>query len=244
MTLNAGSCVSIAVNLIQSRAPGYRRSVPAPKRIQLSAPDDISEQHSRPDVPRLRNLGAKTFFRPRDAAALGVDSRALRRLVDDGSVEHLARGLYRLAHAEPTEHYTLAAVCARVPGAIVCLLSALSLHGLGTQLPREVWIAIPHKARTPRLPELPVKVVRFSGASLHYGVGNAAFEGVPARLTSPARTVVDCFRFRRLVGKDVALEVLRDALREHKASADEIWRTAEVCHARSLVGPVLETLSR
>ena len=102
------------------------------------------------------------------------------------------------------------------PGAIICLLSALSVHGLGTQLPREVWIAIPHKARTPRLPELPVKVVRFSGASLRYGVESAVFEGVPARITSPARTVVDCFRFRRLVGKDVALEVLGDALRERK----------------------------
>ena len=191
----------------------------------------------------LEGLGAKTFFRASDAAELGVDSRGLRRLVDDGSVERVARGLYRLAGAEPTEHYSLAAVCTRVPRAIICLLSALSVHGLGTQFPREVWIAIPHKARTPRLPELPVKVVRFSGASLRYGVGSAAFEGVPARITSPARTVVDCFRFRRLVGKDVALEALRDALRERKASADEIWRAAEVCRAKSLVGPVLEVLS-
>ena len=86
-------------------------------------------------------------------------------------------------------------------------------------------------------------MIRFSGASLRYGVGSATFEGVPARITSPARTVVDCFRFRRLVGKDVALEALREALRERKASADEIWRTAEVCRAKSLIGPVLEALS-
>ena len=163
--------------------------------------------------------------------------------MDNGSVERVARGLYRLADVEPTEHYTLAAVCARVPGAIVCLLSALSVHGLGTQLPWQVWIAIPHKARMPRLPELPAKVVRFSGASLHYGVEGVAFEGVPTRITSPARTVVDCFRFRRLVGKDVAIEALRDALRERKASVGEIWRAAEVCRAKSLVGPVLEALS-
>ena len=155
----------------------------------------------------------------------------------------MARGLYRVAEAEPTEHYTLAAVCARVPGAIVCLLSALSVHGLGTQLPWQEWIAIPHKARTPRLPELPIRVVRFSGASLRYGVEDAVFEGVPARITSPARTVVDCFRFRRLVGRDVALEALRDALDERKASADQISRAAEVCRAKALVGPVLEVLS-
>ena len=192
----------------------------------------------------LGGLGARTFFCPSDAAELGVDSRRLRRLVDDGSVERVARGLYRRADAETTEHYSLAAVCTRVPGCIICLLSALSVHGLGTPLPQQVWIAIPHKARTPRIPELPAKVVRFSGASLRYGVGSAAFEGVPARITSPARTVVDCFRFRRLVGKDVALEALRDALRQHKASADEIWRAAEVCRAKSLVGPVMEVLSR
>ncbi len=202
------------------------------------------QARSQPGAVDLQGLGARAFFRSRDAAELGVSSRELRRLLDEGAVERVARGLYRLADAEPTEHYTLAAVCARVPGAIVCMLSALNVHGLGTQLPREVWIAIPHKARAPRLPELPVKVVRFSGASLRYGVGAAAFEGVPARITSPARTVVDCFRFRRLVGKDAALEALLDALRDRRVSADEIWRAAEVCRARSLVGPLLEVLSR
>ena len=200
---------------------------------------------SRFNASGLRNLGATDRSSvQRDAAEVGIRlPYALRRLVDDGSVERVARGLYHVADAEPTEHYTLAAVCARVPGAIVCLLSALSVHGLGTQLPWQEWIAIPHKARTPRLPELPVRVVRFSGASLRYGVENAVFEGVPARITSPARTVVDCFRFRRLVGKDVAIEALRDALRDRKASVAEILRAAEVCRARSLVVPVLEALT-
>ena len=185
----------------------------------------------------------RTFFRQRDAAAVGVHSRALRRLVEDGAVERVTRGLYRVAEAEPTEHYTLAAVCARVPGAIVCLLSALSVHELTTQVAWQEWIAIPHKARTPRLPGLPVRVVRFSGAALRYGVVNTTFEGVPVRITSPARTVVDCFRFRRLVGKDVAIEALRDALRDRKASVDQIWRAADVCRAKSLVGPVLDALT-
>lgn len=163
--------------------------------------------------------------------------------MDDGSVEKVARGLYRLADREPTEHHTIAAVASRTPSAIICLLTALGVHGIGTQLPWQVWVAIPHKARTPRLAGLQVKVVRFSGASLHYGIEDVTLEDVPARITSPARTIVDCFRFRRLVGKDVALEALRDALRERKASADEIWRAAEVCRGKSLVGPVLEALS-
>jgi len=215
------------------------------KRRQAATDADSSTPAgpTRLTVARLRGVGAGTFFRPRDAAELGVDSRRLRDLVEEGSVERVARGLYRLTDAEPTEHYTLAAVCARVPGAIVCLLSALSVHGLGTQLPREVWIAIPHKARAPRIPDLPVKLIRFSGATLRYGVEQTSFEGVPARITNPARTVVDCFRFRRLVGKDVAFEALREALRERKAGTDEIWRAAEVCRAKSLVEPVLEALS-
>ena len=187
-------------------------------------------------------LGGRAFFRFRDAAELGLDSRRLRRLQADGLVERVGRGLYRFTDSEPTEHHILAAVCARIPDAIVCLLSALVVHNLGTQLPWQEWIAIPHKARAPRLPEFPVKLVRFSGASLQYGVVGITFEGVPARITSPARTVVDCFRLRRLVGQDVAIEALRDALREKKASPDEIWRAAEVCRAKSLVGPVIEAI--
>ena len=217
--------------------------MPDTKRIQTAVSADISKHTSDPKPSPLEKLGEQSFFRPRDAAELGVHSRSLRRLVDEGAVERVARGLYRLAGAEPTEHYTEAAVCARVPGAIVCLLTALSVHELGTQLPRKVWIAIPHKARTPRVPELPIRVVRFSQASLRYGVVDVNFEGVPARITTPARTVVDCFRFRSVVGLDVAIEALRDALYDRKATAGQIWRAAEACRAKSLVRPVLEALS-
>ena len=217
--------------------------MPDPNRGQLAASAAMSSRRSEPAAFGLQDLGARSFFRPCDAAAVGVGSRVLRRLVGNGSVERVTRGLYRVAAAEPTEHYSLAAVCARVPAAIVCLLSALSVHGFTTQLPWQEWIAIPHKARTPRLPGLPVRVVRFSGAALRYGVVNTTFEGVPVRITSPARTVVDCFRFRRLVGRDVAIEALRDALRDRKASVDQIWRAAEVCRAKSLVGPMLDALT-
>ena len=103
------------------------------------------------DRERLRNAGLGVFFRPHQMDELGITYDQLRRLVSTGAVEHVARGLYRLADEEPTEHETLAAVCARVPNAVVCLLSALSVHEIGTQLPHEVWIAIPHKARPPRL---------------------------------------------------------------------------------------------
>ncbi len=218
------------------------------RRKHTSPNVDISNAKATPKNSVLTNsklheVGAGNFFRARDAAALGFESADLHRLIEEGAIERVARGLYRLADAEPTEHYTIAAVCASVPSAIVCLLSALSVHELGTQLPREVWIAIPHKARAPRLPEFPIKVVRFSGAALRYGVETIQIEGASVRITNPARTVVDCFRFRRLVGQQVAIEALRVALQERKASPEQIWRTADVCRARSLVGPVLEVLA-
>lgn len=190
----------------------------------------------------LQSIGAGSLFRSRDLKALGYDFRALQRWLGHGSVEQVARGLYRLTDVGPSEHYSLAAVAARVPSGIFCLLSALSFHGLGTQLPVDVWLAIPHKARPPRLPEFPLRIVRFSGPSLRYGVMNIELEGVPARITSPARTVVDCFRFRRLVGTDVAREALQAALAERKATPAEIWRAAEMCRAASLLRPVLGVL--
>ena len=215
--------------------------MPVLKRRQLDTSADISIQPSRASASGLRSLGGKTFFRQRDAAEVGIHSRALRRLVDDGSVERVARGLYRRTEAELTEHYTQAAVCARVPGAVLCLLTALRVHDIGTQLPAKVWIAIPHKARTP-VTGLPVRVVRFSGASLRYGIEDTKFEGVSVRITSRARTIVDCFRFRRLVGMDVALEAIRDALADRKVTPTQIRRAAEACRAESLVHPVLQAL--
>jgi predicted transcriptional regulator of viral defense system len=151
-----------------------------------------------------------------------------------GKVERVGRGLYRLAEAEPTENYSLAMACARVPNSIVCLLSALRVHGIGTQTPAEVWLAIPHKARAPRLHELRLRLVRFSGPAWTFGVQETEFEGVCARITSPARTIVDCFRFERLVGPEAAMEALQDGLRQRRVTVAELSRIAEVLPSRRL----------
>jgi len=191
----------------------------------------------------LERAGLGSFFRPRDIAPLGVSFYNLQMLVEDGEVERVARGLYRLTSAEITQDHTLAAVATKAPRGIVCLLSALSHHGIGTQLPRQVWLAVDAKAHPPRFAGFQVKLVRFSGPSLHHGVEPVRFEGVPSHITSPARTVVDCFRFRRHVGPDVALEAIRDALRDGMATRDDIWRVAKACRAASVLEPVLEVLS-
>jgi predicted transcriptional regulator of viral defense system len=124
--------------------------------------------------------------------------------------------------------------CARVPNSVVCLLSALRVHGIGTQAPATVWLAIPHKARVPRLPGLRLRLVRFSGPAWTFGVRATSFEGVPARITTPARTVVDCFRFERLVGREVAMEALEDALRQRKVTIAELARVEEILPSRRL----------
>jgi predicted transcriptional regulator of viral defense system len=169
-----------------------------------------------------------SFFRPIEAEAAGLSFEALQGLVRDGEVERVGRGLYRRVDWEPTENHSLAAVCARVPESVVCLLSALQVHGIGTRLPAEVWLAVPNKARAPRVRETRIRLVRFSGAAWSYGVIPITFEGVRARVTNPARTVVDCFRYQRRVGGEAAKEALYDALRERKVTVDALYRVLDV----------------
>ena len=193
---------------------------------------------------RLRDAGLPSFFRPQDAAAAGIPYARLRRMEAAGLVEREGWGLYRRSDAEITPHLSVAAVCARIPTAIVSLITALEVHDIGTQLGYGVWIAIPHGDRAPTMDSVRLNVTRFSGPSLHYGVVETEFEGVPARITSPARTVVDCFRFRRKVGLEAALEAFDEVLLDRKATPDEIWRAAEACRARSLVEPYLYDRAR
>lgn len=191
---------------------------------------------------RLREAGIGVFFRPRDLVPLEIPFAGLQRLVASGAVQKVGPGLYRLAATEPSEFETIAMVASAVPDGIICLLSALRLHGIGTQAPHEVWLALDRKARKPARLPAKVRIVRFSKAMLGYGVESRPTLGVPVRVTSPARTVVDCFRYRKKLGLDVALEALRDAVRARKATVDEIARAAEVCRARTVMKPYLEGL--
>jgi predicted transcriptional regulator of viral defense system len=200
------------------------------------------------DKPRLTkahldNAGVGAFFRPRDVLPLGLSFRQLQRLVADGTVEKLGRGVYRLSEVEPNEFETIAMVATAAPDAIICLLSALRIHDIGTQAPHQVWLAIDRKARIPTRLPVKVRIVRFSGPMLTYGVVTQSMQGVKVRLTNPARTVVDCFRYRNKIGLDVAMEALRDAVRSRKAMVSEIDRAAEVCRIRTVIGPYLEALS-
>lgn len=184
------------------------------------------------DLLRRAELGA--FFRPRQLDAVGLTRDQLPALLRAGVVERVGRGLYRLATAEPTENHSLAMACARVPRGIICLLTALRVHGIGTQSPSAIWMAIPHKARTPKVSDLHLRFVRVSGPAATCGIVATTFEGIPARITNAARTIADCFRLARLVGPEVGGEALKDALRRRVVTIAELARVEAVLPSRSL----------
>jgi len=182
------------------------------------------------------------LLRPRDLDALGLPRVALTRLVRQGQLQRVGRGLYARPQRPTSEHTTLAEVARRYPEAVVCLLSALRFHDLTTQAPFEVWLAIPNKARAPGLDYPPLRIVRFAEPLLREGVEEHKVDGVVVRVTGVARTVVDCFKFRNKIGLDVALEALAEARRAKRASMDELWRYAASCRVTTVMRPYLESV--
>lgn len=191
----------------------------------------------------LRKLQKTKVLRARDLKSLGVSGAYLVKLAQAGVLDRPARGLYTAAGTSPTEFRTLIEATLQVPQGLVCLLSALQFHQLTTQAPLEVWLAIDVKARKPAASAIPIRIVRFSGSSLVAGVEVHKLEGVKVRITSPAKTVVDCFKYRHKLGLEVALEALRDVLRQRKATRSELWRIARVCRMTNVMRPYLEAVS-
>ena len=182
-------------------------------------------------------------LRPRDLSAHGIAREYLVRLHRQGLLDRPARGIYVPADAEPSEHQSLAEACKRVPHGVVCLLSALRFHHLTTQAPFQVWLAIGEKGRLPKLDYPRLRIVRFSGPALTTGVEAHILQGVTVRVTDPARTVVDCFKYRNQIGLDVAIEALRDCWRQRKATMDELHRAAKVRRMANVMRPYLESLA-
>jgi predicted transcriptional regulator of viral defense system len=182
------------------------------------------------------------MIRPRDLAAHDIPGDYLDRLYRRGLIERISRGLYAWPDAEIGEHHSLAEAARQVPRGVVCLLTALRFHGLTTQAPHEVWMAIPPKAWAPKVRSPKVRLVRFSGAALTDMVEEHQVEGVTVRVYTAAKTVADCFKYRNKVGADVALEALRDCWRSQKATMDQLWAAARVCRMTNVMRPYLESL--
>jgi predicted transcriptional regulator of viral defense system len=194
----------------------------------------------------LRLIKNEGVFRPRDLKSHDISTRQvyrhINRLLKDGQITRVGRGLYVAADANLTEHITLAEVCKHVPHAVVCLLSALRFHNLTTQAPNDIWIAIGEKAWPPKEQSVRLRVFRFSGRALTSGVQTVPFKGVKIRVYNPAKTVADCFKYRNKVGLDVAVEALRDCWRDRKATADELRKYAKTCRVESVMRPYMESV--
>ena len=182
------------------------------------------------------------ILRVKDVIESGIHPEHLRRLCQKGLLVRDQRGLYRLADAEFSENITLAAIGRRFPHGVICLLSALRFHGIGTQNPPDVWIAFKRGTARPKGKDLPLRVIWFSPSSFTAGTENHMADGVQIRVTTPAKTVADCFKYRNKVGVDVALEALRECIRRRKCTHDEIWRCAKICRIASVMQPYLEAI--
>jgi len=188
-------------------------------------------------------LRRKGLVRSRDLEREGISRSALKRLNERGVVERVSRGIYGLPGAVLTEHHSLAEATRLVPGGVICLLTALRFHGLTTQNPFEIWMAIEAKAWRPKHHGLKLRLVHFSGPSFREGVEEHTVGGVRIRIYGAAKTVADCFKFRNKIGIDVAVEALKDFTRQYRGGANDLVRFARICRVSRVMQPYLDAIS-
>lgn len=186
---------------------------------------------------------SRGILRARDLNAAGFHPSAIQRLVQQGYLERLDRGLYIAQDSPLTGQESLAIAALRAPEGVICLLSALAFHGIGTQLPNAVWVALPRTAWRPKVTYPKLEVVRHSGPMYSLGIKKQVIQGVTVRVYSPAKTVVDCFRYRNQIGLDVALEALEDAVAQRLTTVGGLWRLARDCRILSAMKPHLQRMA-
>ena len=203
----------------------------------------MTEAHKNHRSKAIDLVRAVGIARARDFKAAGIPLVYLKRLVDAGEIVRLRRGLYQDSDrvGEHVEH-DLAEAARLVPNGVISLISALRHYELTTQLPHAVWMTIPHKARTPKATGLKLEIVRATGDALTAGIEQVTIEGVKVPIYSIAKTVADCFKYRRHVGEDVAIEALRDALQQRKTTASELMKFAAIDRVASRIEPFIKAM--
>lgn len=207
----------------------------------LTAMKSISRPTAEEAVLKLAR--SRPLLRARDLEAQGIPTVALTRLVTAGKIERVARGLYSQPNRSISAHRSLAEASLRVPRGVICLLSALRVHEIGTQAPFEVWMAIPQRMVAPRLDQPTLRVVRMSEPALAEGVQTVVVDGVHVPVFNPAKTVADCFKYRNKIGLDVALEALHEGWRQKRFTMDELSRYATINRVANVMRPYLESLT-
>ena len=184
-----------------------------------------------------------SLLRARDVAALSLPTIILSRLVKDGRLRRVGRGVYARPDRPLSEHISLAEVALRVPRGVICLLSALHIHGLGTQAPHQIWLAIPQNSPTPRFERPSLRPVRMSGPALTEGIQSMRIDGLDVPVFNAAKTIADCFKYRNKIGIDVALEALRDGWEQRKVSMDELSYYANIDRVSNVMRPYMESVA-
>jgi predicted transcriptional regulator of viral defense system len=197
-------------------------------------------------MKKVEHVGAivqkRTLVRSKELKGLSVSRSHLWNLANAGKIERVGRGLYRSKEAPISANETLLEVAKMVPLGVLCLSSALRYHELTTENPFEVWLAIERGTWSPKLDYPPVRVVHFSEAAFKFGIETRTVDGGKLRVYSPAKTVADCFKFRSKIGMETAIQALRSAYREKKATMDQIWNAAKVCRVVNVMRPYMESL--
>lgn len=195
-----------------------------------------------PARDRIRAAAASSgVLRPKDIQGGRNPREVIRELVRDGELVRVGHGLYERAGAPVSENISLAEVARRLPNGVVCLLSALSFHGLTTENPHEVWLAVAHKGRL-QIGRPAIRVVRMTGPAFGHGIEERVVDGVPVRIYSVAKTIADCFKFRNRIGIEVATAALREGWRKRAFEMGDLWDVAEACRVRKVIQPYVEML--
>ena len=181
-------------------------------------------------------------FRARDAAELGTSRVALTRLVRQGELHRVARGVYAKVGRDLTQFDSLLEVAAQSQQGVLCLITALRFHNLTTQSPFEIWLALPNKARAPKIEYPPVRIVWYSGLALTEGIETHIIGGQPIKVYNIAKTIADCFKYRNKIGLDVALEALHDAWKQKRVTMRDLYHFGKICRVQNVMRPYLESL--
>lgn len=205
----------------------------------------MRQQPNREDSnSRARNIFLRHggVLRTKDALRLGIHPETLYRMRDTGELGSLGRGLYRLSDLPPLGNPDLVTVAMKVPGGVICLISALAFHELTTQIPHEVYLALPRGAEPPRLSHPPIRVFWFTKGTFEFGLESHKLDGTRVRIYSPEKSVADCFKYRNKIGTDTAREALKLYLGRRKKNLDALLEAAEVCRVSKVMRPYLEAL--
>lgn len=182
-------------------------------------------------------------LRMSEAIEYGISRYSLYKMRDTGIVEQVSRGIYRLLELPPISNPDLVAVSLRFPKAVICLVSALSFHGISTQIPHEISVAVPRKMRMPSLASPPVRAYKFSEDAFKAGIEMHQIDGVPIQIYSPEKTLADCFKYRNKLGMDLVLEALKLYKTQKAFRPERLLKYARICRVENVMKPYLEVLA-